>query len=188
MEAADLAYGTLAIEFKKMYDFVNSIKSRNIFIQIKKMMRAGFEDIKLIITREENEDLFGLKGFDDYGMHPHAILGAMASLASPKYGRVTILMVDNEEQQMYLAYKCIEKHTFKQVDLSKADIRPAPTKNEVDLNILLLAKNVGVKNARAVLAAFGSVAKIRQVSAKEIADRVPKVGLKKAQAIKKVTG
>jgi len=193
MEAGDVVYGTLAIELKKMYDFVGSIKDGTIFRQVRQMRRAGFNEIKIIITREPKEKdddggiLFGLKGFDDYGMHPHAILGAIASLSSPKYG-CTIVMVDTEEQQMYLVYKCVEKHNFKAVDLSKAEVRPKATKKDIDLNILLLADGVGKRNAMAVLKVFGSVAQIRNVSAKEIADSVFNVGIRKAEAIKKVTG
>jgi ERCC4-type nuclease len=183
MPTGDCVFGDLAMEFKRMSDFIGSIKSRNIFEQVLKMKRTGFKWIYVIISREEND--FGeMKYMKDYGMHRNSVNGAIASIMSPRYG-VNVTIMDTEEDAMYLAWKLIEKHNYSPAVLDRATIYPKMTKEDTKLNMLLTIPGLGKKKASALLKEFnGSTAEIAKAKEIEIMNRVPGIGRKIAKSIK----
>ena len=181
---ADVAYGSCAIELKRMYDFIGSIKGGKIFEQVKKMKRAGFDEVHLVISREL-DGLGDLRGIDDYGgMHVNSIVAAISTLASKKY-RCTVVILDNEEQAMYHVWKLIQKHDYLEVVLDRATIVPTMSVKDVKKAMLMSVEGLGKTKVHALLKAFNhSVDEIATASSEEIMRRVKGIGITIANRIK----
>jgi ERCC4-type nuclease len=183
MDVGDIVYGRLAFELKKMYQFVGDIKTGNVFEQVLKMTRAGFEHIYFSVCYELDE-FDEIKSIGRYGMNKRAVIGAEASLASPRY-KCTVLKMESEADQIYQIYKIIEKSDFQPININKSKINPKMTRKDTQLNMLLQIKGLGIVKARKLLEEFSySTKAIANAPASEIMKKVKGIGPQLASRIK----
>lgn len=165
----------LAIERKTQMDFINSIIDKRIFTQLINLKE--YYPLQLLII-EGSRNLFAIRNF-----HPNAIRGMLASIAIDY--QVPVIYTKNYRDTcsfLNLIAKRLEKQR-KNFSLIKKR-KPLTLKEQQEFLIESLP-GIGPNLSKELLKKFGSVKKIINASEEKLI-KVPKIGKKKAEAIKKV--
>ncbi len=151
--------GKVAVELKKVPDFVNSILDGRLMQQMKQM-KEHFEQSLVIVEGEE--DLYQQRN-----VHPNAIRGAMASIVlgynipiiHTKNPRDTaeFLMVMAKREQGKAGSKFFNPHTSK----------PASAKEQQEYLVAAMP-NIGMGTAKTLLKHFGSVKNLVNSSSEDM--------------------
>jgi len=175
LEVADfLVAEETAIERKKTEDFVDSLIDQRLFSQIKEMHQ--FDNPIIII---EGDDLHSHRR-----VHPNAIRGALASLASD-HNLPTIWTDDEEETAEML--KILAEREQEEKDKDIAVRGSSGPKSEIEMQKFIVAglPDVNTKLAKRLLGRFGNIENIFTASEEELKN-VEGIGEKKAGKIKQI--
>ena len=165
----------LAIERKSQMDFINSIIDKRLVTQLINLKE--YYPLQLLII-EGSRNIFSIRNF-----HPNAIRGMLASIAIDF--QVPIIYTKNFRDTasfLNIIAKRLEKQR-KNFSLVKKR-KPLTLKEQQEFLIESLP-GIGPSLSKELLKKFGSVKKIINASEEKLI-KVPKIGKKKAEAIKKV--
>ena len=165
----------LAIERKSQMDFINSIIDKRLVTQLINLKE--YYPLQLLII-EGSRNIFSIRNF-----HPNAIRGMLASIAIDF--QVPIIYTKNFRDTasfLNIIAKRLEKQR-KNFSLVKKR-KPLTLKEQQEFLIESLP-GIGPNLSKELLKKFGSVKKIINASEEKLI-KVPKIGKKKAEAIKKV--
>ncbi|PIN67396.1 MAG: hypothetical protein COV98_03060, partial [Candidatus Altarchaeum sp. CG12_big_fil_rev_8_21_14_0_65_33_22] len=166
----------VCVERKTAGDFLQSIVDRRLLEQAGNLAR-NFEIPLMIIEGELN--------FSARGIHPNAIRGAIASLATDF--KISIIPAKNEKEtaEMLIAIARREQEEKKK-DVALIGEKRAYTLNERQLLMAESLPNVSSVLAENLLNHFKTIKKIANASVKALM-KVEGIGSKKAEEIFKVT-
>lgn len=165
----------LAIERKSQSDFINSIIDKRLHSQL--ISLKEFYPLQLLII-EGSKNIFSIRNF-----HPNAIRGMIASIVidyqipiiHTKNYRDTVSFLD-------IIARRLEK-PVRNISLVKKR-KPMALKEQQEFLIESLP-GIGPNLSKELLKKFGTVKKIVNASEKKLI-KVPKIGKKKAESIKKI--
>nr|MBI4156161.1 hypothetical protein [Candidatus Woesearchaeota archaeon] len=165
----------LAVERKSQMDFINSIIDKRLVTQLINLKE--YYPLQLLII-EGSRNIFAIRNF-----HPNAIRGMLASIAIDF--QVPVIYTKNFRDTasfLNIIAKRLEKQR-KNFSLVKK-VKPLTLKEQQEFLIESLP-GIGPSLSKELLKKFGSVKKIINASEEKLI-KVPKIGKKKAEAIKKV--
>ncbi len=174
LDVADyLLSGRVAVEFKKVPDFVDSIIDGRLLQQIK-MLKNTYERPLIIV--EGIQDIFSVRQ-----IHPNAIYGMMSTIAI-SYG-VPIIQTRNHKETANMLAMIASKeqvaHTKPfQLHLSK----PVSLKEQQEY-VVSSFPGIGTTLSKPLLKKFGSIKKIVNATESDLMS-VDKIGAKKAKNVK----
>jgi Fanconi anemia group M protein len=166
----------VGVEFKRVDDFVESIIDGRLLQQTKEL-RNSFE--RPIIIIEGEESMYAVRG-----VHPHAILGMLATITI-SYG-IPVLQTKNAKETASLL-RLIAKREQDEVGREfsmHADRKPLTLKEQQEYVVSALP-GVGPVLAKPLLKHFKSIKNLCNASVYELQD-VEKIGKVKAADIKRV--
>jgi|Deesub1362B_J571_1020462.scaffolds.fasta_scaffold00429_16 Fanconi anemia group M protein len=166
----------VCVERKTVEDFLASLidTERNLFRQIEELSK-NYERPVLII---EGGNLFGVRN-----IHPHAIMGALASISVDF--RVPILFTKDSRESAELIFLIAKREMEEGIRNIKFHTKKT-SKNDREMLEYIVSSfpGVGVSTAKALLNHFGSIKNIVNADKKELL-RVKGVGEVTAETIKK---
>ena len=165
----------LAIERKSQMDFINSIIDKRLVTQLINLKE--YYPLQLLII-EGSRNIFAIRNF-----HPNAIRGMLSSIAIDF--QIPMIYTKNFRDTasfLNIIAKRLEKQR-KNFSLVKKR-KPLTLKEQQEFLIESLP-GIGPSLSKELLKKFGSVKKIINASEEKLI-KVPKIGKKKAEAIKKV--
>ncbi len=158
LEAADyLVSGKVAVELKKVPDFVASIIDGRLLDQMREIKKS-FDKAVLIIEGEE--DMYAIRK-----VHANAIRGMLASIALDF--NVSILHSKNPKETAGLLAVMAKREQEKDRDFSYHERKPRSLAEQQEF-IVSSFPGVGVQNARKLLQHFGSLQKLVNASSAEM--------------------
>lgn len=177
LETADyvLSY-RVAVEFKTVEDFVNSLIDGRLLTQIKEL-KQNFERPLLMI--EGTEDIYSVRN-----VHQNAIRGLIATI-NVSFG-VPIIYTRTQKESaafLYLIAKREQEETKR--DFSLHGEKRKMSLKEWQEYIVGALPNIGGNLAKELLKEFGSVKNVFNASEEEL-KKVEKIGEKKASDLRKV--
>jgi ERCC4-type nuclease len=165
----------VAIEYKTVPDFVDSIIDGRLLEQLK-VLKRNFE--RPLIILEGEQDIYALRK-----IHPNAINGMLATIAV-SYG-IPILKTKNQKETANLIY-IIAKREQEESDSSYSMHEKKPlTEKEMQEYIVSAFPGIGLSLAKPLLKKFKSIKNIINSDINELKE-VEKIGEKKAKAIKDI--
>ena len=175
LKAGDyLLQRTVLIERKTLPDLAASVIDGRLFTQAAKLARGNYRALFLI----EGPEPEGMAK-----MHPHALKGAILSVALQ--WRVPVLFSEGPEDSLCILRLLAEQTQYsRELTLNRPGYKPKRTITK-KLYVLQGLPGVGPKLATDLLHCFGSVEKVIQASEHELI-QVPGLGPKKAAAIRAV--
>ncbi|MEA3430515.1 MAG: DEAD/DEAH box helicase [Nanoarchaeota archaeon] len=177
LEVGDyLCSSRVAVEFKNVPDFINSIMDGRLLEQLKNL-KKNFERPILIIEGEE--DIFSVRN-----IHPNAIRGMLATITI-SYG-IPILRTKNfKETASLLAVICKREQTNEQKDFSMHGEKRITTLKDMQEYIISSLPGVGPTLSKPLLKHFKTIKNIFNASEEEL-KKIDLIGTKKAQQINKI--
>ncbi|MBU2638990.1 MAG: DEAD/DEAH box helicase [Nanoarchaeota archaeon] len=166
----------VGVERKTIADFVDSLIDQRILQQAKEL-KQNFEKPLMII--EGTDDLYSVRK-----VHPNAIRGMIAAIAV-SFG-IPIVHTKNPQDtaELLIAIAKREQKSESSDFTLRTEKKPLTLKEQQEY-IVQSFPNVGTQLSRDLLLKFGSVKKIVNASHDELRE-VEKIGLKKAEEIRKV--
>lgn len=171
-----LCSSRVAVEFKKVPDFVDSIIDGRLLEQLKEL-KKNFERPVLIIEGEE--DIFSMRN-----IHPNAIRGMLATIAI-SYGIPIIRTKNFKETASLLAVICKREQTDEQKEFSMHAEKKITTLKDMQEYIVSSLPGVGPTLSKPLLKHFKTVKKIFSASEEDLR-KVELIGEKKASQIREV--
>lgn len=166
----------VCIERKTAEDFISSMidPERNLFRQIEELSK-NYEKPVLIV---EGENLFRVRN-----VHPHSIMGALASISIDF--RVPVLFTKDSRETAEMIYIIAKRELDSGIrNLRLHAKKTSKSDDEILEYIVSSFPGVGLSTARALLEHFGSIRNIVNSDEKEL-QRVKGVGKMTAEMIKK---
>ncbi len=161
----------ILVERKTTRDFVDTLIERDLLGQIRQMAANCIKPVLII----EGSDLYSQRD-----IHPNAIRGALAAIGI-NFG-VTMFTTSGPQETaellMILARRESEEGTVER----GPQTRTYQGNHEAQEAIITAFQDIGLKHARALLDAFGSVQAVIQADRDELL-KVPGIGAKKAERI-----
>jgi len=166
----------VGVERKTIMDFVDSIIDQRLMQQAKDL-KQNFE--KPLIIIEGTDDLYSVRN-----IHPNAIRGMLAAI-TVSFG-IPIVYTKNpsDTAELLIAIAKREQEGGKNDFMIRSEKKPL-TLHEQQEFIVQSLPNVGAQLSRELLLKFGNVKGIMNASHEELKE-VDKIGLKKAEEIRKV--
>ncbi len=165
----------IAIERKKVQDFVDSLVDKRILTQLKEL-KENFEIPILIL--EGTEDIYSIRS-----VHANSIRGLLSTIALDF--KIPIIPTRNSYDTALLIRTIAEQQTKTKKDIAiRLEKKPLGLKQQQEFIIESLP-SIGPTLAKSLLKKFGSISNILNASEEELI-KVEKVGKKIAQDIKKV--
>ena len=172
LEVADyLVSGRVAVELKKVPDFVASIIDGRLIDQVKGL-KNNFEKSVLVIEGEE--DIYSVRK-----VHANAIRGMLASITLD-FG-VPVLYTKSPKDTACLLAVMAKREQNKGGDISYHSSKPQSMKEQQEF-IVSSFPNIGVLNARKLLEQFGSIKNLANANKVELM-KVDKIGDKIADRL-----
>jgi len=158
LESADyILSGNLAVELKKVPDFVDSLLDGRLLEQMKKL-KQHFAKAVLIIEGEE--DIYAQRK-----VHPHSIRGMIACIVLD-FG-IPILYTKNPKETASMLAIMAKREQEKGADVSLHERKPH-TVEELQEYFVSSLPNVGYKTAKVLLLKFGSVTRLVNATKEEL--------------------
>ncbi|MDD1729400.1 MAG: DEAD/DEAH box helicase [Methanospirillum sp.] len=161
----------ILVERKTTRDFVDTLIERDLLGQIRQMAANCIKPVLII----EGSDLYSQRD-----IHPNAIRGALAAIGI-NFG-VTLFTTSGPQETaellMVLARRESEEGTLER----GPQTRTYQGNHEAQEAIITAFQDIGLKHARSLLDAFGSVQAVIQADRDELL-KVPGIGAKKAERI-----
>lgn len=165
----------LAIEVKRVDDFIASILDRRLFEQLR-LLRENFEKPILII---EGPSLYGRSG-----ILPNAIRGALATVAVD--WSIPILWTANETETAGMIYWLARREQLEQRrEIAVREKKPQMTVAELQEYVVSGLPGISVVLARRLLKTFKTVRAILSATEQEL-QRVPGIGPERAKRIREL--
>ncbi|MBW3003065.1 DEAD/DEAH box helicase [Candidatus Woesearchaeota archaeon] len=171
-----LCSSRVAVEFKTVPDFVDSIIDGRLLEQLKEL-RKNFERPVLIIEGEE--DIFSARN-----IHPNAIRGMIATITI-SYGIPLIRTKNFRETAALLAVICKREQSDEQKDFHMHAQKSIYSLKNMQEYVVSALPNIGPALAKPLLKHFKSVKNIVNASEEEL-KQVELIGDKKAKKIREV--
>lgn len=166
--------GRIAVERKTTADFAESIIDGRLFRQARKMKRSF--DVSLFIIEGKSLDE------TDIEIHPHAVRGALVSLALA--WRTPVLFSKDPEETALFIWLIGSQQIHSIHEWTERPGRRPKQFRKRQLYILQGLPGVGAKLAQSLLDRFGSVEKVICASSKDLRE-VPLIGKIKAERVRK---
>ncbi len=158
LESADyILSGNLAVELKKVPDFVDSLIDGRLLEQMKGLKQHFAKSILVI---EGEEDIYAQRK-----VHPHSIRGMIACIVLD-FG-IPILYTKNPKETASLFAIMARREQEKGADVSLHERKPH-TVEELQEYFISSLPNVGYKTAKVLLLKFGSITKLVNASKEEL--------------------
>jgi len=167
-----LLSGRVAVEYKTVPDFVDSIIDGRLLSQLKELKK--YERPILII--EGSEDIYSVRK-----IHPNSIRGMIATI-TVSYGIPLIQTRNPKDTAEYLMSIAKREQSEEKNEIQHHYKKPESIKEQQEYFISALP-NIGMGGARPLLKHFKSVKNIVNASEKELKD-VDLIGPKKSKALK----
>lgn len=167
---ADMTFKHVAIEFKKMGDFIGDVKGGQLFEKVKRMKRH-YKDVYVSVTYEYKKgdtpfDECRYMHLSDYGKNMHFVYGAINTIAQ-RYG-VTVLFYETEEDQMWAAInlcsKALKGPANPNVIGSKASVKTG----SVGADMITKIDGVGIAKIPIIAEKFPTVADLAEANIEQI--------------------
>lgn len=162
----------VAVEFKTVQDFVQSLIDNRLLDQIKNL-KNNFERPLVIV--EGTEDIYSVRN-----VHPNAIRGMLATIAV-SYG-IPILFTKNFKETASLLQLIAKREQEETGSFTVHGIKKPMSIKEMQEYIVSALPGVGVALARPLLKEFKSIKKIVNADKKDL-EKAEKIGPKKAKQI-----
>ena len=158
LESADyIISGKVAVELKKIPDFVASLIDGRLLEQVR-ALKQHFSQAVLIIEGEE--DMYSVRK-----VHPNALRGLLASIALDF--RVPILYTKNAKDTAALLAVMAKREQDGSRDFSYHEFKPRSTQEQLEFVVSSLP-GIGVQTAKLLLQQFGSLQKLFQATREEL--------------------
>jgi ERCC4-type nuclease len=159
----------VVIERKTAADFIASVIDARIFRQAQRLAATRLRPLLIV------------EGEPETGLHPHAWLGSMLSVAVR--WRVPVIRCGNPDESLSVL-RLLGAQTVRasEIDLPRAGYRPRRTENR-KLFVLQGLPGVGPALARRLLERFGSIERVMEADEEELC-AVSGIGPSKAAAIR----
>ena len=164
----------VAVEFKEVGDFVNSIIDGRLLEQLKELAR--YERPLLVI--QGTEDLYSQRN-----IHPNAIRGMLATI-TVNY-KIPLLQTKNQKETAALFAIIAKREQEKQPTTFTHHISKPLSDKDLQEYIVSSLPGIGLQVAKPLLAHFETVRKVFRASEQELQD-VPLIGKGKAKKISDV--
>ena len=164
----------VAVEYKTVPDFVNSIIDGRLLEQLKKM-KSIF--VRPIIIIEGTEDMYSVRN-----VHPNSIRGMLSSI-TVGYGIPILQTKNNKDTASMLA--TISRNESKVDESYSIHFNKPKTKKEQQEYIVSALPDIGPNLAKSMLEKFGTVRKVMNASQEQLKD-IEKLGEKKSEKISKI--
>ncbi|MBS3116870.1 DEAD/DEAH box helicase [Candidatus Woesearchaeota archaeon] len=175
LEVADyLLSGKVAVELKRIPDFVASIIDGRLLEQLRDL-RKSFEKVILIIEGEE--DIYSIRN-----VHANAIRGMLAAVTLDF--NVPILYTKNPKETAALLAVMAKREQDSGRDFSYHERKPRTIQEQQEF-IVSSFPTIGVTHARNLLSSFGSLKKLVNASREEIM-KIEGIGEKTAEKLVKI--
>ena len=169
-----LLSGRVAVEYKTVPDFVDSILDGRLLTQLKELKKYE----KPIIIIEGIEDLYSVRK-----VHPNSIRGMIATI-TVSYGIPIIQTKTSRDTAEYLMSIAKREQSEEKNDIQHHYSKPMDVKEQQEYFISALP-NIGMGGARPLLKHFKSVKNIVNASEDELKE-VDLIGPKKSKALKEL--
>ncbi len=163
LEIGDYVVGEIIIERKTFSDFIASMLSKRLIIQLENMKQ--YEKKLLILEGKDFERLEKTK------LHPNAIRGMILSI-SLDHKTPVVYTQSSEETASYLYL--LAKREIRPIQEINLHAKKGKTKKEKIEYIVESVSNIGPKNAEKLLKKFGSIRKIINAPLNEIEKEIGK--------------
>ncbi len=158
LESADyILSGNLAVELKKVPDFVDSLIDGRLLEQMKGLKQSF---AKAVLVIEGEEDIYAQRK-----VHPHSIRGMIACIILD-FG-VPILYTKNPKETASLLAIMAKREQEKGSDVSLHERKPRTVAEQQEYFVASLP-NVGYKTAKGLLLRFGSITRLVNASKEEL--------------------
>ncbi len=158
LESADyILSGNLAVELKKVPDFVDSLIDGRLLEQMKGLKQHFAKSVLVI---EGEEDIYAQRK-----VHPHSIRGMIACIVLD-FG-IPILYTKNPKETASLFAIMARREQEKGSDVSLHERKPRTVEEQQEYVVGSLP-NVGYKTAKVLLLRFGSITKLVNASKEEL--------------------
>jgi ERCC4-related helicase len=169
-----LLSGRVAIEYKTVPDFVDSIIDGRLLNQLKELKKYE----RPVIIIEGTEDIYSMRK-----IHPNSIRGMIATI-TVSYGIPLIQTRNSKDTAEYLISIAKREQAEDKNDIQHHYKKPETVKEQQEYFISALP-NIGMGGAIPLLKHFKSVKNIVNATEKELQD-VDLIGLKKSKALKDI--
>jgi len=169
-----LLSGRVAVEYKTVPDFVDSILDGRLLGQLKELTKYE----KPIIIIEGIEDIYSVRK-----VHPNSIRGMIATI-TVSYGIPIIQTKNSKDTAEYLISIAKREQAEDKNDIQHHYKKPETVKEQQEYFVSALP-NIGMGGARPLLKHFKSVKNIVNASEKELQD-VDLIGPKKSKSLKEI--
>src|SRR3989344_887195 len=167
----------VCIERKAAPDFLASIKNGRVFEQAQAMKDQFAKP--LILIEGTTRELYELGG-----LHPNAVRGAISALATD-YSVSAIFTADVSDTAAFIAVLAKREQITNGKNIRLQGNKRVFSLSKMQQFIVESLPGIGPKHAQNLLREFGSVERIFRAGEKSL-KRVPKIGDKKARAIRQV--
>jgi len=164
----------VAVEYKTVPDFVDSIIDGRLLSQLKELRKYD----RPIIIIEGTEDIYSMRK-----IHPNSIRGMIATITI-SYGVPIIQTKNGKDTAEYLISIAKREQAEEKNDIQHHYKKPETVKEQQEYFISALP-NIGMGGARPLLKHFKSVKNIVNASEKELQD-VDLIGPKKSKSLKEI--
>jgi ERCC4-related helicase/ERCC4-type nuclease len=174
LDVADyIVSNDVAIEYKTVEDFVDSILDGRLISQLIELKRNFTKPLILI---EGENDIYSIRN-----IHPNAINGMLSTIAVNF--RIPLLFTKNSKESANLIYTLAKRE---QIDSTK-DFNPHTEKKITNVResqeyIISSIPNIGPNVGKSLLREFGTIKKIINADEKDL-QKVPKIGKKKSEEL-----
>ena len=172
LNTADFVIGTIGIERKTQYDFLQSITDKRLVIQIKKL-KESFN--KAILIVEGSENIYAIRDF-----HPNSIRGAISSIVIES--AVPIIYTANPKDTAAFLKVLHNRLNKERVELSLINKRTFYDSGKQQEFILQSFPGIGPSLSKALLREFKTIKSIINADVKDLM-KVNKIGKIKAKSI-----
>jgi len=170
----------IAIERKTVGDFVGSMINKRLVNQLTDM-KQNFKKPILLIEGIDEDDLY--KPSSHPRINENAVRGMLLSIAVDF--RIPLIFTRNAEDTAKFIYLLLKRQDKPSKEYSLKITRKAHTLAEQQQILVESFPGVGPNLAKSILKHFKTIKKLTEADIKEIT-KVPKVGKKKAETIKKI--
>ena len=160
LKVADYLVNGVAIERKTVSDFISSMISRRLLIQLDSLEQ--YENRLLLIEGIEEQELY-TDSEKKIGMHPNSVRGFLLSIIL-KHKTPIIFTKNEEDTAKFIAI--LERRKEKETSLKIS--KRAKNKNEQKQLILEGFPGIGPKTAKKLLEKFSSIKNILNASEEEL--------------------
>jgi len=159
LESADyLVSGKVAVELKKVSDFVASIVDGRLISQLKEL-RKNFESAVVIV--EGQEDIYSVRR-----VHANAIRGMLSAIVLD-FGVPVLYTKDSKDTAALLAVMAKREQNRESKTFSPHQTKPRSLREQQEYFVSSLP-NMGIQTARLLLEHFGTVKNLANASKEEL--------------------